>query len=110
MVKEKEKKENGLNEEELEKENEKIDEQIILQIKKGVAEYSSNTLSMEKEREKRIYETANAIVTFISILLVAIMGLIFELLDRLKQVDYLIVIFGSILAVTLLSSLFFAVS
>ena len=99
----------GLNEEELEKENEKIDEQIILQIKKGVAEYSSNTLSMEKEREKRIYETANAIVTFISILLVAIMGLIFELLDRLKQVDYLIVIFGSILAVTLLSSLFFAV-
>ncbi len=109
MVKEKEKKENGLNEEELEKENEKIDEQIILQIKKGVAEYSSNTLSMEKEREKRIYETANAIVTFISILLVAIMGLIFELLDRLKQVDYLIVIFGSILAVTLLSSLFFAV-
>ncbi len=109
MVKEKEKKENSLNEEELEKENEKIDEQIILQIKKGVAEYSSNTLSMEKEREKRIYETANAIVTFISILLVAIMGLIFELLDRLKQVDYLIVIFGSILAVTLLSSLFFAV-
>jgi len=109
LVKEKEKKENGLNEEELEKENEKIDEQIILQIKKGVAEYSSNTLSMEKEREKRIYETANAIVTFISILLVAIMGLIFELLDRLKQVDYLIVIFGSILAVTLLSSLFFAV-
>ena len=109
MVKEKEKKENGLNEEELEKENEKIDEQIILQIKKGVAEYSSNTLSMEKERENRIYETANAIVTFISILLVAIMGLIFELLDRLKQVDYLIVIFGSILAVTLLSSLFFAV-
>ena len=98
-----------MNEEELEKENEKIDEQIILQIKKGVAEYSSNTLSMEKEREKRIYETANAIVTFISILLVAIMGLIFELLDRLKQVDYLIVIFGSILAVTLLSSLFFAV-
>ena len=55
LVKEKEKKENGLNEEELEKENEKIDEQIILQIKKGVAEYSSNTLSMEKEREKRIY-------------------------------------------------------
>jgi len=109
LVKEKEKKENSLNEEELEKENEKIDEQIILQIKKGVAEYSSNTLSMEKEREKRIYETANAIVTFISILLVAIMGLIFELLDRLKQVDYLIVIFGSILAVTLLSSLFFAV-
>ncbi len=108
MVKEKEKKVNSLNEE-LEKENEKIDEQIILQIKKGVAEYSSNTLSMEKEREKRIYETANAIVTFISILLVAIMGLIFELLDRLKQVDYLIVIFGSILAVTLLSSLFFAV-
>ena len=98
-----------IDEEELEKENEKIDEQIILQIKKGVAEYSSNTLSMEKEREKRIYETANAIVTFISILLVAIMGLIFELLDRLKQVDYLIVIFGSILAVTLLSSLFFAV-
>ncbi len=90
-------------------ENKELDKEVIIQIKKGVAEYSSNTLSMEKEREERIYKTAGIIITCISILLVAVMSLIFELLDRLKQVDYLIVIFGCILAVILLCSLLFAI-
>ncbi len=78
-------------------------------IKKEIINYSTNTLNMEKEREKQLYQTANSIITCISILIVAIMSLIFELLDRLKDVDYLIVIFGCILILLLLVSLFFSI-
>ena len=80
-----------------------------IQMKKGVIEYSSNTLSLESKREENLYKKAESIITCISILLVAIMSLIFELLDRLKNIDYLITIFGIILVALLLCSLLFAI-
>lgn len=80
----------------------------LKEIKKGIIEYSSNTLNMEKEREKRLYNTANSILTCISILLVATMSLLFELLKNLQNTKYLLIIFGSILILLLLSSLFFS--
>lgn len=89
---------------------EKNDKENIIKIKNGIIGYSSNTLSQEKEREKILYQTANSINTVISILLVAVMTLIFELLDRLEEIDYLIVIFGTILCFILMLSLIFSIT
>jgi len=90
-----------------EKELEEMKERI--KIKKSVIEYSTNTLNMEREREEKLYKTANSIITCISILLVAIMSLIFELIDRMKKVDSLIIIFGCVLVAILFVSLFFSI-
>lgn len=79
------------------------------EIKKQIIEYSANTLNMEKDREQSLYAVSNTIITCISILLVAIMSLTFELLDRLKNLETIIIIFGSTLTITLLISLLFAI-
>lgn len=77
-------------------------------IKENVIEYSNFSLKLEKERESDLFRTANALTTCISILLVATMTMIFELLDRLKSIDYLIIPFGIVLVFFLLLSLFFS--
>ena len=77
-------------------------------MKEKIIEYSNFSLTLEKERESDLYRSANALITCISILLVATMTLIFELLDRLNTNSYLIVIFGTILVFLLFLSLFFA--
>lgn len=80
----------------------------MVDIKKGVIEYSNNSINMEKERRKSLEEGANFNTATISILLGVTITLIFELLDRLSKIDYLIIIFGCILVVLLLGSLFFS--
>ena len=78
-------------------------------IKEEVIKYSSYTLEQEKNREDNIYRSSDSLITCISILLVAHTTLIFELLDRLKQVELLIVIFGCILFLILMISMIFAI-
>ena len=77
-------------------------------IKENVIEYSNFSLKLEKERESDFYRTANALITCVSILLVATMTMFFQLLDRLKSIDYLIIPFGIILIFFLLLSLYFS--
>lgn len=78
-------------------------------IKKEVIKYGSYSLKQEKDREDNIYRSAESLITCISILLVALTTLIFELLDRLKQIELLIVIFGCILFFILMLSMIFAI-
>ncbi len=78
-------------------------------IKTGVCDYAQKTLDMEKSRQDILFNKSQANITSISVLLVALFTIIFELLDRLKAVQTLIIIFSSILTFLLLLSLFFSV-
>lgn len=80
----------------------------MIEMKKGVIAYSDNSVNMEKERRNGIYNSSSFVTASISILLGVLITVIFELLDRLSKVQNLVIIFGMILVVILIISLFFS--
>lgn len=78
-------------------------------VKREICSYAEKSLNMEKSRQEIIFSKSEANITSISILLVALFTIIFELLDRLKNIETLLIVFSIILTFVLLLSLFFAI-
>lgn len=78
----------------------------ITEIKKNIVDYANYTLLLEQEREKSIYKGCINNITCVSILLVPLINVIFNLYDRLKEVRLLIIVFGIILILNLFVSMF----
>ena len=80
----------------------------IEKIKKQIYLYSESSLDIENDREKYLLEHSNSNLTVVSILLVAILNITFELLDRLHDLSLIISIFSIILISFLLISILFS--
>lgn len=82
---------------------------IEKEVNDKIIEYSQESLRMECQREENLIQQSSSNLTTVSILLVALFTIIFELLDRLpERLSLLISIFGIILSFILIASIFFS--
>lgn len=73
-------------------------------------DYCKGSLELEREREKIINKSSNTIITSCSILLVPLITVIIELLNKLDKIRIVVLIFGLILVALELVSLLLAIN
>lgn len=78
-------------------------------IKKDAIEYCLRSLELEKEREQNIVNNCNTMITSNSIVLVPLVTVLIEALNKLPQVNTLLIIFGLILIGVILVGIFLSV-
>ena len=81
----------------------------IYAIKEKINKYSQKSLEQEIRREQDLLAQSNANVITLTILITALLTIIFKLLEILKTVEILIVVFGIILVSLLFLSLLFSI-
>lgn len=79
------------------------------EIKEEIINYSKESLDSEYKREENLIRQSSSNLTTVSILLVSLLTIIFELLDRFpNRVKFLVAIFGALLSSILFISILFS--
>lgn len=91
------------------KKKEKSYDEDVVYAKKKIIEYCNRSLELECNREKNIIRNCKTMIECNSILLVPLVTVMIELLNRLENVRLFVIIFGLVLIAIVFVSIFFAV-
>ena len=89
--------------------NKRSEDKLNLEIKRQLVKHSELILDLENKRERNLLSKCNSINTFISILLVPLITIIFELYDRLYYAKKIIIFAGIFLIIILIISLVYSI-